>query len=376
MAGKHRDYVYKRIAKGPDKMAARVGCHGSRRSPNVAHRGGGEAGSTRKALETPNTAKNREYLNRCMDLMRLQRSSHRTIESRELDLRQFIRFVEDRGIEDLREVTRKDVDDYQSYLYCYRKPDGNPYAIQTQTIKLSAITCFYRLLVRAGLLLFNPAADIELPRRGQRLPSDILSKKDMRKILAAPDTSTVYGYRDRTLLEVLYSTGVRTAELCALTVDDIDFDDGFLQVLEGKGLKDRTVPLGEIACKYLAEYIKNVRPHLVRHKSGSILFLTRSGRSFDGSSIHKKLKSYSEKCAIEKNVTARSFRTTAATDMLRGKANIRQIQEMLGHRSLSTTQIYARVIRDDLKKEHQKTHPRETIRTDEDIRYKGGNIIE
>lgn len=320
--------------------------------------------------------KNEEYLAKYLDLLRLQKSSRRTVENRALEIRCFIRFLEDRGIADLREVTRKDVDDYQGYLYYWRKPDGTPYTTETQIIKLSAVTCFYRMLVRAGLLLFNPASDIELPRRGRRLPGDILSKKDMRKLLAAPDTATVYGYRDRTLLEVLYSTGVRTAELCDLTVEDIDFDEGFLRVLEGKGLKDRTVPLGEIACRYLAEYIKKVRPHLVRHKSGSVLFLTRSGRSFDCSSIHKKLKAYAERCAIEKNVTARSFRTTAATDMLRGRANIRQIQEMLGHKSLDTTQIYARVVRDDLKKEHQKTHPRETIQTDEDIHYKGGNSLE
>ena len=348
----------------------------SGRSSNVAHRGAGKAETTQDAAKPSTPTKNEEYLARYLDLLRLQRSAKRTVESRYLDIRGFIRFLEDRGTCDLREATRKDVDDYQGHIYYYRKADGNPYTTETQIIKLSSVTCFYRVLVTAGLLLFNPAADIELPRRGQRLPSDILSKKDMRKILAAPDTSTVYGYRDRTLLEVLYSTGVRTAELCALTVSNVDLDEGFLQVLEGKGLKDRTVPLGEIACKYLAEYIKTVRPHLVRHKSGDTLFLTRSGRSFDRSCIHKKLKSYAAKCKLEKNVTARSFRTTAATDMLRGKANIRQIQEMLGHRSLSTTQIYARVVRDDLKKEHQKTHPRETIKTDEEIHYTGGSRLE
>jgi integrase/recombinase XerD len=175
-------------------------------------------------------------------------------------------------------------------------------------------------------------------------------------------------------------------EMAALTVDDVDLDEGFLRIIEGKGLKDRTLPLGEIAGKFLAEYIAHVRPHLEKNGSrlrwgsveqtGRILFLTRSGRAFDRSAIHKKLRTYAKSCGIETNVTARAFRSTMATDMLRGHADIRRIQEMLGHKSLDTTQIYARVVRDDLKKVHQRTHPRETIESDEEIHYTGGNVLE
>jgi integrase/recombinase XerD len=236
---------------------------------------------------------------------------------------------------------------------------------------------FFKALVRAGLLLFNPAQNIEYPRRGEKLPHEILSRKDIRKILSAPDTETVYGYRDRTMIEVLYSTGVRPMEMAALTVEDVDLDEGFLRIIEGKGLKDRTLPLGEIAGRFLAEYISHVRPHLEKNGSGKrILFLTRSGRAFDRSAIHKKLKTYAERCGIEKNVTARGFRSTMATDMLRGHADIRRIQEMLGHKSLDTTQIYARVVNDDLKKVHQRTHPREKIESDEEIHYEGGDVLE
>jgi integrase/recombinase XerD len=324
----------------------------------------------------PNPIETEEYLARYLDLLRAERSSERTVTGYAFEIRAFLRFVEERGITDLKSVTRKDVDDYQTSLYYYRQENGRPYTTDTQITKLTVLRSFFKTLVRAGMLLFNPAQNIEYPRRGEKLPHEILPRKDLRKILSAPDTGTVYGYRDRTMLEVLYSTGIRPMEMASLTVEDVDLDEGFLRIIKGKGLKDRTLPLGEIAGKFLAEYIAHVRPHLEKNGSGNILFLTRSGRAFDRSAIHKKLRTYAKSCGIETNVTARAFRSTMATDMLRGHADIRRIQEMLGHKSLDTTQIYARVVRDDLKKVHQRTHPRETIESEEEIRYTGGNVLE
>lgn len=324
----------------------------------------------------PKPIENEEYLTTFLDLLKLQRSSPRTVEGYAFEIRRFLRFIEERGINDLKSVTRKDVDDYQTFLYYYRQPNDKPYTTDTQITKLTVLRSFFKALVRTGLLLFNPAQNIEYPRRGEKLPHELLSRKDVRKILSAPDTGTVYGYRDRTMIEVLYSTGIRPMEMAALTVEDVDLEEGFLRIIEGKGLKDRTLPLGEIAGRFLAEYIARVRPHLEKNGSGKILFLTRSGRAFDRSAIHKKLKTYAERCGIDKNVTARGFRSTMATDMLRGHADIRRIQEMLGHKSLDTTQIYARVVSDDLKKVHQRTHPREKIESDEDIHYEGGDVLE
>jgi integrase/recombinase XerD len=337
-------------------------------------------------MKMPKPIENEKYLARYLEILRAQRSSQRTVAGYAFEIRSFLRFIEERGITDLKGVTRKDVDDYQTNLYYHRQPNGKPYTTETQIVKLTILRSFFRMLVQTGLLLFNPAQAIELPRRGEKLPSDILSRNDMRKILAAPDTGTVYGYRDRTMLEVLYSTGIRPTELASLTVDDVDLEEGFLRIVEGKGLKNRTLPLGEIASGFLAEYIAHVRSLLEGNGSrlrqgyagqaGKILFLTRSGRAFDRSGIHKKLKAYARRCGVERNVTARAFRSTMATDMLRGHANIRQIQAMLGHKSLDTTQVYARVVKDDLKKVHQRTHPREKIESEEEIHYEGGDVLE
>jgi integrase/recombinase XerD len=320
-----------------------------------------------------NPVRNEEYLAKYLDLLKAQRSSERTVTGYAFEIRSFLRFLEERGVTDLRSVARKDVDDYQTFLYYYRKENGKPYTTDTQITKLTVLRSFFKTLVRVGLLLFNPAQNIEYPRRGEKLPHEILPRKDVRKILSAPDTGTVYGYRDRTMLEVLYSTGIRPMEMAALTVDDVDLDEGFLRITEGKGLKDRTLPLGEIAGKFLAEYIAHVRSHLEKNGSRTILFLTRSGRAFDRSAIHKKLRTYARRCGIEANVSARAFRSTMATDMLRGRADIRRIQEMLGHKSLDTTQIYARVMRDDLKKVHRKSHPRERKRNKDVPAFSAGD---
>jgi integrase/recombinase XerD len=318
-----------------------------------------------------------DYLQLYLDILGYQQSSPRTIQGYGAEIRNFFRFLEERGTDNLNTVARKELDDYQTFLYYYRNNRGQSLSAETQGIKLCILRSFFRTLVQAGYLLFNPTQDIDLPRQRARLPRNLLSSKEIGKILNAPDINTVYGYRDRTVMEVFYSTGIRPMELAALTLDDLDLEERFLRILEGKGLKDRTVPLTTVASGYLREYIAGVRPLLVKPSSGRILFLTRSGKAFDRSAIHKKLQSYAKRIGIDrKKITARAFRCTLATEMLRGRADIRQIQEILGHRHLSTTQIYTHVIKDDLKKVHQKTHPREQLESNEDICYRGDNRLE
>jgi len=303
-----------------------------------------------------------EYLQIYLDLLAFQRSSKRTIESCNLEVRFFFNFIKEQGITNIRKISRKEIDHYQTWLYYYRNSKDKGLTTRTQTIKLSVLRCFFKALVSGGYLSFNPAVDIQLPRQNYRLPQDILNAKEMAKLLATPDLATLYGYRDRTMLEVFYATGLRTTELTSLEIKDLDLANSFLLVREGKGLKDRTVPLTAIAVSFLTEYLSSVRSHLVTDHSKDLVFLTKSGRAFDRSAIQKKLKAISKRAKIKKNVTARSLRSTMATELLKGRADIRKIQEILGHKSLATTQIYARVVKTDLKRVHNRTHPWERSR--------------
>lgn len=311
------------------------------------------------------------HLNHYLRTLRLQRTSERTIEGIINDIGHFFWFLKERKIRDIKAVTKKTIDDYQTYLYYYRYKGYKKLSNETQIKRLSILRTFFRYLLMEGLLLFNPAADIELPRRTETLPRDIFTKKELNKLFAACNLNTVYGYRDRVIFEVLYTTGIRITELASLKIEDIDLKDGYLRIIEGKGLKDRTVPLGKLACGYLSEYIKNVRPYLIKNShSDNVLFLSRSGRAMDRFALLKMFGAYRKRIKLEKHLTGHCFRHTMATELLKRGADIRQIQEILGHESLSTTQKYVHVIQDDLKKVHAKTHPREKDIT-KDIHYKG-----
>ena len=275
------------------------------------------------------------------------------------------RFLKAKGIHDLKEVTSKEIDEFQTYLYYHRNERGHPFATTTQATILSNIKSFFQFLANEGIILSNPASDIIFPKSGQALPKDILNTKELEKLFASPDLRTVYGYRDRTIFEVFYSTGVRIAELCHLKLKDIDLENGFLTVIQGKGLKDRTVPLCKMTCGYLEQYINKVRPYLIKgnHHEGN-LFLSNLGNPVDRTTIFTMLHRYQKKTGLQKNLTGHTFRYTMATELLRNGADIRQIQEILGHEYLSTTQRYIQVVQNDLKKVHKRTHPREQEETE------------
>lgn len=318
----------------------------------------------------------KKYLEHYIKTLCLVRTSERTIEGVNIDIGHFIRYLENRGVEEIKNVTKKTIDDYQTFLYyCKYRRNGQEIKLSTETQikRLSAIRSFFRCLVKSNLILFNPAADIELPKRGYSLPRNIYNKQDINKIFSACNLKTVYGYRDRVVFEVLYATGIRITELSCLKINDIDFKNEFLKIIEGKGLKDRTVPLTQISCGYLNEYIENVRPHLINGNSKNILFLSRSGKQLDRFSFSKLFKTYRKKIKLEKHLTGHCFRHTMATELLKRGADIRQIQEILGHESLSTTQKYIHILQDDLKRVHSKTHPREKDIL-KNIRYKGESL--
>ncbi|MFQ5901637.1 MAG: tyrosine-type recombinase/integrase [Thermodesulfobacteriota bacterium] len=285
--------------------------------------------------------------------------SHRTIKNHMLLLNRFLAYLIKGGIQDIQSVTKETIRGYQTHLYQGINSKGEPNTVSTQNKALSVVKTFFHLLCEEGFLVGDPSKDITYAREPKRLPRSILTKKEMKKLLNAPDTKTILGYRDRTILEILYSTGIRKEEINNLTLQDIDYNEGYIRVNSGKGKKDRVVPMGKIACRYLENYIKAVRPSLIRDPYNNHLFLSLRGNRLSKNMVWEIVKRYAKKARIKKTVSPHTFRHTCATLMLRNKANIRHIQEMLGHTSLTSTQVYASVSIADLKEVHTRCHPRE-----------------
>jgi integrase/recombinase XerD len=197
-----------------------------------------------------------------------------------------------------------------------------------------------------------------LPRRPDSIPRNILNKKEISTLLSAPNLETPLGIRDRAIFELLYSSGIRAGELRNLTLDDLDINHGELRINRGKGAKDRIVPLGEVASDYLEFYLKEARPKLAP-SAQTALFVTKSGRKLGKTDLSDLTERYRARAGMKKYFTPHSLRHTCATHLLKGKADIRQIQEILGHASIANTQIYTRVEVTDLKKVLKNCHPRE-----------------
>jgi integrase/recombinase XerD len=275
-----------------------------------------------------------------------------------------------------KEATPETFNSYQSWLLNYQSRFNRPLGINTQLNILCALKVFYTFLHESGHLLQNPAANLRLPKERKQLPTAILTAAEARRLLKQPNLNTVSGFRDRTMLEVLYSCGLRISELRQLKEEDFDSFNRTLAVREGKGDKDRVVPIGETACRYLGDYMEQVRPLLLKPShlppSDLPLFLNRFGGMFGVSGICKKLKGYTKAAKIEKTITVHSFRHTLATAMLQRGAELRHIQAILGHDYLHTTERYTRIVKTELKRVQAKHHPREAIDLpDGAIRYRG-----
>jgi len=251
---------------------------------------------------------------------------------------------------------------YQIELYQCINFKGAPNTVSYQNTMLSAVKQFMRFLHERDYRVSDPAKDIQYAKQLQRLPRSVLTPSEARKIIHAPDTKTVIGYRDRTILEILYSSGIRKEEVNNLTLNDVDYHDGFLRIIEGKGKKDRIVPIGRIACRYLENYIKSVRPELIKDPYNNHLFLSLRGNKLSKNMVWELVKKYTKKARIRKNVHPHTFRHSCATLMLKNKADLRTIQKLLGHTSLTSTQVYTHLSIVDLKEVHKKCHPREKDR--------------
>ena len=221
---------------------------------------------------------------------------------------------------------------------------------------LSSIKSFFNWLTYNSIIKINPSELIESPKIGRKLPINI-SEEDVEKILSAPDLSSPYGIRDKAMLELLYATGLRISELINLKFNEIDFKRGIVKIA-GKGGKERIVPVGETALSWLTDYIDNIRQDLVAENENVYLFLSNRGKQLSRKSCWSIINNYSKVSLDSKTISPHSLRHAFATHLLNHGADLRSVQMLLGHSSLSTTQIYTHVAKERLIKFHAKFHPR------------------
>jgi integrase/recombinase XerD len=282
--------------------------------------------------------------------------SERSIASYEQNVRYFLNYLKELEITNINEVDKRLLLQYQTFVHTETHKE-KPLSSSTQSVRLIAVRSFYSYLLKYGYILRDHSQDLNLPKQPNQLPRDILTKKEIGKLLSAPDLETPLGIRDRTILEVLYSTGIRTTELCNLTITDIDLNHGELRVNLGKGAKDRIVPLGEMASEYLELYLKESRPKLVKDHQ-NLLFITKNGEQIKRSYLSYIVKKHCQEAGLTKIISPHALRHTCATHLLKGKADIRHIQAILGHATIASTQKYTRVEITDLKQVMKRCHPR------------------
>ena len=288
--------------------------------------------------------------------------SPHTVKNRAQSLREFIGWCAERSLNQPQDITRPILERYRRHLFHARKDNGAPLSFATQHARLVALKSFFKWATREGHLQSNPASDLDLPKLHRRLPRHILTVEEVERILAQTAVHGELGLRDRAILETLYSTGMRRSEAANLSVYDVDLNNGTVMIREGKGRKDRFIPIGERACAWIEKYREEVRPQYVREPDDGTLFLTEYGEPLHNNRLSDLVRKYLDAAGIEKPGSCHLFRHTMATLMLENGADIRYIQSMLGHAMLSTTEIYTHVSIRKLKEIHAATHPAKLAR--------------
>lgn len=280
-----------------------------------------------------------------------------TVHGRRKSLSQLADWCLDRSIEHPGEVTFGVLDAYRRHLHRHVTAKGVPLAVRSQQQYLIAVRGLFAWMNRQRLIQENPAAELELPKTPERLPRTILSVDQAETVMDQPDLDTVLGRRDRTMLEVLYATGVRRAELAGLDVGDVNTAKQTLFIREGKGARDRIVPLGERATVWVTSYLADTRPVLLAGETGERgLFVTGVGNRVCTARVGKIIETHLRAAGIVEG-GSHVFRHTLATLMLEGGADVRWVQAMLGHRNLTSTQLYTHVDITKLAQVHAATHP-------------------
>lgn len=292
-----------------------------------------------------------EFIKEFMDYLSVERGlSKNTLESYGRDLNKYAKYLKKKGINDLERVRRPDIQDFMMGL----KDDKlNASSIARNLV---AIKIFHRYLTSQRLLKEDVTSVIETPKLWKTLP-DVLDLKEVEAILENPNTRLKQGLRDKAALELMYATGMRVSELVNLKLTDLHMEMGFVRCL-GKGQKERVIPVGSKAKEALQKYIEKARPKFLKQKESKSLFLTRLGRPMSRQTFWMVIKHYVRAARIKKRVTPHTLRHSFATHLLQNGADLRIVQELLGHANISTTQIYTHINKERLKQIHQKFHPR------------------
>ncbi|HSL93785.1 MAG TPA: site-specific tyrosine recombinase XerD [Bacillota bacterium] len=273
-----------------------------------------------------------------------------TVESYGRDLRQFLEFLQQQKYTSWGAVKKNRVLIYMEKLMKSGKSGS------TVSRSLAAMRSFFKFLAAEGYIEIDPTLDLDTPRAGKRLPT-VLSLNEVELLLQSPDTSTPAGMRDKAMLELLYATGMRVSELIGLAVQDVNLDSGFVRCL-GKGNKERLVPLGSVAARALREYLAGARHTMLRNRDVKTLFVNHHGRQMTRQGFWKLLKKQALEAHIRGEITPHTLRHSFATHLLENGADLRAVQEMLGHADISTTQIYTHVTRSRMREVYERAHPR------------------
>jgi len=297
-------------------------------------------------------ARNRRFLiPRFLDFIALEEGLSRlTQNAYEKDLTRFAEYADVKGAKAPLDVTARML---REFVYHLKDLGLSPASIRRN---VSAIRTYFRFLIGDGIVVRDPSERLETPKRWRELP-DVLSVEEVKKLIAAPTLDDNMVFRDRALLELAYGAGLRVSEWISLTVRDLLLEEGLIRVF-GKGSKERLVPIGRSAIGAVAVYLRELRPKLEKGEGKGILFLNARGRPLTRMGAWKILRGYVERAEITKHVTPHTLRHSFATHLLEGGADLRAVQEMLGHVDISTTQIYTHVDREYLRQVHRSYHPR------------------
>ena len=284
----------------------------------------------------------------------------RTVEAIEAHLRFFFGYLDrETKTRDLAELAQEDLAAYQNWLYFAPSAKGDkPLSLTAQHNRLWAVQGLFHHLCGQGALFHDPSASLEKPRCRAPLPRVILKPKEILSLLKSPNVEKPLGLRDRAVIEMLYATGMRNAEMLGLKLEDIDREAGQVRVT-GKGGKERIVPVGRIALNWLWRYLEEARPLLLSGAGRGLVFLSKKGKPLGRSDLDLLVKRHVKKAGLPEAACPHALRHTCATHLLQAGADIRSIQVLLGHASLATTQVYTHVDITDLKKVHRAFHPRE-----------------
>jgi integrase/recombinase XerD len=293
-----------------------------------------------------------------INFLRTEKSlSENTIASYGLDLDKFLGYVSEvKQIFSVGKIKDETVNDFLNFIYGSDNKLNKKFSPKSVSRKISALRTFFKYLESENIIDLNPMENIESPKTSRLLP-EVLSQEEIEKVLSVQDVNDKLGLRDKALLETLYASGLRVSEAINLCTGDIFFEEGYLRVL-GKGSKERIVPIGNTALEYVTLYIRNSRSILKNKKSFDVLFLNFRGNKLSRMGILDIIRKNCLSAGIKRNIHPHTFRHSFATHLLQGGADIRIIQEMLGHSDISTTQIYTHIDKDYLIEIHKSFHPR------------------